>query len=57
MSGNPFERLIAATAALDADVRKASGKCPRCGRDRGGIVRRGQTKREAGICVCREQQE
>jgi len=49
---NPFEGLIEATAAFDADVREISGKCPRCGLDRGGVVLRGQSKREAGICTC-----
>ena len=54
---NPFEGVIAATAALDAEVREISGKCSRCGLDRGGIVRRGQSKREAGICACKPAEE
>ena len=57
MRENPFEGLIVATAAFDAEVREISGKCSRCGLDRGGIVRRGQSKREAGICACKPAEE
>ena len=52
MAGNPFEGLIAATAAFDAEVREISGKCAGCGLARGGVVPRGESKREAGICTC-----
>jgi len=46
----PFE----AVERVDRDTRKASGKCARCGFDRGGVVLRGQSKRDAGICTCEE---
>ena len=52
MSANPFAALNKAVAAVDEDARNASGKCARCGLDRGGIIPRGQTRREAGICNC-----
>ena len=52
MSGNPFAGLNKVLELLDKDTRTASGKCRRCGLDRGGIVPRGQTKQEAGICDC-----
>ena len=52
MSGNPFAGLNKVLELLDKDTRKATRKCLRCGLDRGGIIPRGQTRREAGICNC-----
>lgn len=55
--GNPFAALNKALEVLDGGAREASGKCPRCGRDRGGIVPPGQTKADSGICDCDEREE
>ena len=57
MSGNPFAALNKALEIVDTDTRKASGKCPRCGKDRGGIVPSGQRKQDVGICTCPPERE
>ena len=49
---NPFRALNEAVEAIDDDTRQASGKCSQCGRDRGGVLMRGQTKEQANLCTC-----
>jgi len=50
--GNPLAKLAGITKAIDQEARKASGVCPVCGKDKGGLVLNGQTKAEANICEC-----
>lgn len=53
----PFvQEFQKALKAIDTEIRKASGICPKCGNHRGGIVFADETRTDRDICQC-EQKE